>query len=62
MFFKFLFSVLFSWEKSLVSPETAGEVARRVFRRYDPEGNNFIQSASLQEVLHDLNLVSEPPE
>lgn len=55
-------TVLFSWEKSLVSPETAGEVARRVFKRYDPDGNNFIQASSLQEVLHDLNLVSEPAE
>lgn len=52
-------TVLFSWEKSLVSPETAGEVAHRVFKRYDPEGNNFIQSSSLQDVLRDLDLVSE---
>ncbi|KAK3912578.1 Ubiquitin carboxyl-terminal hydrolase MINDY-3-like protein [Frankliniella fusca] len=52
-------TVLFSWEKSLVSPETAGEVARRVFKRFDPDGNNFIQSSSLQDVLHELNLVSE---
>lgn len=53
-------TVLFSNEKRLVSPETPSEIARRIFKCYDPEGNNFIASQSLQDVLSDLELVSEP--
>uniref|UniRef100_A0A182W5T3 Ubiquitin carboxyl-terminal hydrolase MINDY n=1 Tax=Anopheles minimus TaxID=112268 RepID=A0A182W5T3_9DIPT len=53
-------TVLFSHEKRLVSPETPGEVARRVFRQFDPDGSNFIPSAVLQDVLCALELVSEP--
>lgn len=52
-------TVLFSDERRLVSPETAGEIGRRVFKSYDPEGNNFIQTGALQEVLAALGLVSE---
>lgn len=43
-----------------MSPETPCEIARRVFRQYDPEGNNFIPSVVLQDVLCALDLVSEP--
>lgn len=53
-------TVLFSHEKRLVSPETSSEVARRVFKSYDPEGNNFIPAPVLQDVLASLDLVSEP--
>lgn len=53
-------TVLFSNEKRLVSPETHCEIARRVFKSYDPEGNNFIPSVVLQDVLCALDLVSEP--
>uniref|UniRef100_A0A6M2DD93 Ubiquitin carboxyl-terminal hydrolase MINDY n=1 Tax=Xenopsylla cheopis TaxID=163159 RepID=A0A6M2DD93_XENCH len=53
-------TVLFSFEKLLVSPETASESARRVFKQFDPEGNNFISSILLQDVLCALNLVSDP--
>lgn len=56
------FTVLFSFEKGLVSAETPSEMARRVFKSFDPDGNNFIQSENLQEVLKRLQLVSEPPE
>lgn len=53
-------TVLFSTEQRLVSPETPGEVARRVFRQYDADGSNFIPAALLQDVLCALELVSEP--
>ncbi|GLV38445.1 uncharacterized protein CBL_13004 [Carabus blaptoides fortunei] len=52
-------TVLFSTEKKLVSPESASERARRIFKSYDPEGNNFISSVLLQDVLTELDLVSE---
>ncbi|XP_059472023.1 ubiquitin carboxyl-terminal hydrolase MINDY-3 homolog [Neocloeon triangulifer] len=53
-------TVLFSVEKKLVSPETASEAGRRVFKSFDPEGNNFIQTKFLADVLKALDLVSEP--
>ncbi|KAG8225061.1 hypothetical protein J437_LFUL000039 [Ladona fulva] len=51
---------MFSLERKLVSPETPSETARRVFKSFDPEGNNFISSVLLQDVLTALDLVSEP--
>uniref|UniRef100_A0A0K8S6T2 Ubiquitin carboxyl-terminal hydrolase MINDY n=1 Tax=Lygus hesperus TaxID=30085 RepID=A0A0K8S6T2_LYGHE len=53
-------TLLFSFEKRLVSAETPSEVARRVFKSYDPEGNNFISSELLQDVMSSLDLVSDP--
>lgn len=53
-------TVLFSFEKQLVSAETPSEIARRVFKSYDPEGNNFISADLLQDVLNMLDLVSDP--
>lgn len=53
-------TVLFSLERRLAAPETAGESAERIFRSFDPEGNNFIPSAALQDVLCAADLVSEP--
>lgn len=53
-------TVLFSNEKDLVSKETPSEIARRVFKSYDPDGNNFIPNPVLQDVLSALELVSEP--
>lgn len=55
-----LFSVLFSDERKLVNPETSSEQARRIFKSFDPDGNNFISSDRLQDVLKALDLVSEP--
>lgn len=52
-------TVLFSTERRLVSPETPAEQAKRVFRKYDPEGNNFIPANLLQEVLSELGLVAD---
>ncbi|KAK5638082.1 hypothetical protein RI129_012377 [Pyrocoelia pectoralis] len=52
-------TVLFSDEKLLVSPETKSEEARRVFKSFDPDGNNFINVSSLRDVLSALSLVSD---
>ncbi|CAL7933865.1 unnamed protein product [Xylocopa violacea] len=52
-------SVLFSTEKRLVSPETPADQAKRVFRKFDPEGNNFIPVNLLQDVLAELGLVTD---
>lgn len=52
--------MLFSNEKRLVSLETTCEIARRTFKSYDPDGNNFIASPLLQDVLSALDLVSDP--
>lgn len=52
-------TVLFSTEKRLVSPETPAEQARRVFKRFDPEGNNFIAANQLQNVMAELGLVTD---
>lgn len=53
-------TVLFSYEKSLVSPETAAEHAKRIFSQYDTENTGFISSAVLQDILATLNLESDP--
>ena len=52
-------TVLYSDEKKLVSLETPAEQAKRVFKKYDPEGNNFISTNLLQDVLAELNLVAD---
>lgn len=51
--------MLFSEERLLVSPETKSEEARRIFKSYDPDGNNFISTSCLQDVLAALSLVSD---
>lgn len=53
-------TVLFSLERRLAAPETVGESAERIFRSFDPDGNNFIPSEILQDVLCAADLVSEP--
>lgn len=52
-------TVLFSNEKKLVSAETPAEQAKRVFKKYDNDGNNFIPTDSLQNVLAELGLFSD---
>ncbi|XP_058794236.1 ubiquitin carboxyl-terminal hydrolase MINDY-3 homolog [Phymastichus coffea] len=52
-------TVLFSTEKKLVSEETPAEQAKRVFKKYDKDGYNFIPTDSLQNVLSDLGLFSD---
>ncbi|XP_065173162.1 ubiquitin carboxyl-terminal hydrolase MINDY-3 homolog [Atheta coriaria] len=52
-------TVLFSDNTALVSAETGCEQARRVFKNYDKDDNNFIKADDLQNVLADLQLVSE---
>lgn len=53
-------TVLFSFEKKLVSAETPSDVARRVFKSFDPEGRNFIAADLLQDVMRSLDLVADP--
>ncbi len=52
-------TVLFSWDMDLVKPESPAESARRVFQTYDPEGNNFIQSVLLGDVMQSLGLFAD---
>lgn len=52
-------TVLFSEEKRLVGPETPSDLARRIFKKYDPERRNFIGSNLLQDVLYELGLVAD---
>ncbi|XP_034950258.1 ubiquitin carboxyl-terminal hydrolase MINDY-3 homolog [Chelonus insularis] len=52
-------TVLFSTDERLVSPETPAEQAKRVFKKFDPEGNNFIPTNLLQDVLAELGLVAD---
>jgi len=58
--FLYLFSVLFSEYKQLVSEETQTEKARRTFKEYDPEGYGFIPTVLLEDIFQSLDLVSEP--
>lgn len=52
-------TVLFSPERDIVRPETPAEMAKRIFNKYSPDGNNFIQTTLLQDVLAELNLVND---
>ncbi|KAK6617469.1 hypothetical protein RUM43_014478 [Polyplax serrata] len=52
-------TVLFSFEKQLVGKETPWEEARRVFKTFDCEGNNFIAVKNLGPLLQALGLVCE---
>lgn len=52
-------TVLFSFEKKLVGKETPWEEARRVFKNFDNEGNNFITSKNLGPLMQALGLVCE---
>ncbi|XP_045604186.1 ubiquitin carboxyl-terminal hydrolase MINDY-3-like isoform X2 [Procambarus clarkii] len=52
-------SVLFSWCKKLVTPDSEVERAKQVFSWYDTEGNRFIQGEKLKDVLEKLNLCTD---
>lgn len=52
-------TVLFSKEKALCTPETREAAARRIFKSFDPEGNNFISSVLLGDVLKSLELFDD---
>ncbi|KAL3831441.1 hypothetical protein ACJMK2_023192 [Sinanodonta woodiana] len=52
-------SVLFSREKSLVVTETPQSNARQMFQRFDPEGNGFISTSLLGDLMSTLDLVSD---
>lgn len=52
-------TLLFSKEPHLVISETLESIARHMFNRFDPEGNGFIDSSFLGDILSALDLVSE---
>lgn len=52
-------SVVFSWCKKLVTPDSEVERAKQVFSWYDTEGNHFIQAEKLKDVLEKLNLCTD---
>jgi len=52
-------TVVFSTNMNLVCPETPAEAARRVFRSFDPDGNNFISAILLEDVMRTLGLFAD---
>ncbi|CAI9728247.1 ubiquitin carboxyl-terminal hydrolase MINDY-3-like [Octopus vulgaris] len=52
-------TVLFSKEKGIVFPATQEMTAKQVFQKFDNEGNGFISTSSLGQLLQELDLGSE---
>ncbi|XP_025411285.1 ubiquitin carboxyl-terminal hydrolase MINDY-3 isoform X2 [Sipha flava] len=52
-------TVLFSFDQNLVSKETQADIARRTFKLFDQDGNNFISTQNLKPLLEKLDLVSD---
>ncbi|XP_053373722.1 ubiquitin carboxyl-terminal hydrolase MINDY-3-like [Mercenaria mercenaria] len=52
-------TVLFSKNRNLVITETLESNARRIFQTFDPEGNGFIATIVLGDLLAALDLVSD---
>ncbi|XP_050436276.1 ubiquitin carboxyl-terminal hydrolase MINDY-3 homolog [Adelges cooleyi] len=52
-------TVLFSFDQNLVSKETQADIARRTFKLFDQDGNNFISTQCLKPLLEKLDLVSD---
>ncbi|XP_008185837.1 ubiquitin carboxyl-terminal hydrolase MINDY-3 [Acyrthosiphon pisum] len=52
-------TVLFSFDQNLVSKETQADIARRTFKLFDQDGNNFISTQHLKPLLEKLDLVSD---
>lgn len=52
-------TVLFSKDPNLVISETVESIARRRFQHFDPEGNGFIATSLLGDLLAALDLVSD---
>ncbi|KAL4222623.1 hypothetical protein ACF0H5_018664 [Mactra antiquata] len=52
-------TVLFSRNTNLVVTESIESNARRIFQRFDPEGNGFIDTSLLADVMAALDLVSD---
>jgi len=52
-------TVLFSFDQNLVCKETQADIARRTFKLFDQDGNNFISTQSLKPLLEKLDLVSD---
>ncbi|RUS82044.1 hypothetical protein EGW08_010200 [Elysia chlorotica] len=52
-------TVLFSHVEELVIRDSPAMNAKHVFSQFDPEGNGFISSALLQDVMQSLDLVAD---
>ncbi|XP_069110712.1 ubiquitin carboxyl-terminal hydrolase MINDY-3-like [Argopecten irradians] len=52
-------TVLFSKEENLVVRESPHLNAKQIFQSFDPEGNGFISTIQLADLMSALNLVSE---
>ncbi|KAH3706078.1 ubiquitin carboxyl-terminal hydrolase MINDY-3-like [Dreissena polymorpha] len=50
-------TVLFSKDTNLIINETVQSAARRIFQRFDPEGNGFIVTDQLGDLMQALDLV-----
>ncbi|GFS01789.1 ubiquitin carboxyl-terminal hydrolase MINDY-3 [Elysia marginata] len=52
-------TVLFSHVEELVIRDSPATTAKHVFSQFDPEGNGFISSSLLQDVMRSLDLVAD---
>ncbi|OWF51042.1 hypothetical protein KP79_PYT19576 [Mizuhopecten yessoensis] len=52
-------TVMFSKEENLVVRESPHLTAKQIFQSFDPEGNGFISTIQLADLMSALNLVSE---
>ncbi|GAB1601101.1 ubiquitin carboxyl-terminal hydrolase MINDY-3-like [Argonauta hians] len=52
-------TVLFSKEKRIVFPATQEVTAKQIFQKFDNEGNGFIATSSLEQLLQELDLGTE---
>ncbi|CAC5411326.1 MINDY3_4 [Mytilus coruscus] len=52
-------TVLFSKDENLIINESSKSSARHIFQRFDPEGNGFISTSLLGDLMSALDLVSE---
>lgn len=52
-------TVLFSKDDNLIIKESVESSARHIFQRFDPEGNGFISTPLLGDLMSALDLVSE---
>ncbi|KAK6165696.1 hypothetical protein SNE40_022575 [Patella caerulea] len=52
-------TVLFSKERGLVDTDSPIKTAQQIFSSFDPEGNGFIQTTQLGDVMEALNLFAD---
>ncbi|XP_065918521.1 ubiquitin carboxyl-terminal hydrolase MINDY-3-like [Dysidea avara] len=53
-------TVTFSTERNLTAVESAEAVAKRAFRKFDKEGDDFIATDSLLELMQSLDMETDP--